>query len=562
MKRGKPIILFLTVFLSVAAIVFARVQVRRWYFPFSVVVTSDNAQEIIRCTKMDEEYFVFLPGYVPREEMELRTNLLYDVFIDGQQVTEKTTCADFPMNTKMELYFRALDHEDHETVTFVQSENVAAMYVDVYSGNMEFIHDKKGNKETADLRLYAADGRLDFAGSAESVKSRGNASWWETDKKSYSVNLFEPADLLGMGTAHRWILLANACDLSHIRNKVAFDVAKTAGLSFSPTANWVDLYLNGEYAGLYLLSERNEIHPERVNVPVENGFLVSMEIPERLEIQNYPYVSTQKGLALRIHHSSVTEETLEKLWQSVENAIVAEDGMDPVSGKRWDQLIDLDSWAHKYLQEELFGNYDAGSISQFFYCDLSDPQGKIYAGPIWDFDNSMGTDEWISSNPRSFLANRPHFYSTEDAPLFHGLYQKEVFLDRVVELFTTVYEPIITELVDGKLWDYADQVAQACYVNQLRWDTGDASGETERIEQFLRERLECYHDLWINQTEYCTVELTFDYSTWSCWLVKRGERLPQLPWEEKYQWYHDDTGLPVDSTQPVLENIRLHAVKK
>ena len=160
------------------------------------------------------------------------------------------------------------------------------------------------------------------------------------------------------------------------------------------------------------------------------------------------------------------------------------------------------------------------------------------------------------------MANRPHFYSAEDAPLFHGLYQKEVFLDRVVELFTTVYEPIITELVDGKLWDYADHVAQACYVNQLRWDTGDASRETERIERFLRERLECYHDLWINQTEYCMVELTFDYSTWSCWLVKKGESLPQLPREEKYQWYHDDTGLPVDSTQPVLENIRLHAVKK
>lgn len=553
MRRGKWIVLVLTLLFAAAATVIGKNEIGTLNFPFSVMITSDGEQEELHCMKLGGEYYIFLPGYADGQNAKIHTNLVYDVSIGGQWLTEGQSCGDFPMNIPLELYFRSGGNQGYETITFVQSGNVGAMYIDVPSGNMEYIHEEKGHEEPAGIRLYTKEGKKDYSGFAESVKGRGNATW-EADKKSYSLKLQSEYNLLNMGKAQNWILLSNAYDLTHIRNKVAYDAAAAAGMAFTPETNWVDLYLNGEYAGLYLLSERNEVHSQRVQIPTETGFLVSLEFPYRLAEQGYPHVTTQRGLALRIHHSAAAEQELTAIWQSVENAILAEDGIDPVSGKRWDELIDLDSWAHKYLLEELFGNFDAGSISQYFYCDTSDPQAKIYAGPIWDFDNSMGRGGWITSNPRSFLANRAHFFSEDDAPLFHGLYQKPAFYDRVVELFVSVYEPLFADLLNGGLQSYAERIPLAAAADRKRWgvDTGE---DVENIETFLKERLEFYHDLWINRTEYCTVEMTVDFSSWGCYAVEKGSCMSQLP---EGQWYDLDTDKPFDITQPVVTNRRIY----
>lgn len=556
MRRGKTIIFLLTILFAAVAVLFGRNEIGARNFPFSVIITSDSRQEELRCMKLGNEYYMFLPSYAEGEKARFCTNPIYDVFLDGQMLKQDQSCAVVPVETKLDMHFQSLGNEGDETVTFVRSENVATMYLDFPSRSMEHIHAQKGNTEPASVRLYTKDGVLDYIGSAESVQGRGNATW-EAEKKSYSIRLSGEADLLEMGRAQRWVLLANAYDASHIRNKVAYDTAAAATAAFSPETAWVDLYVNGEYAGLYLLSERNEVHPERVQLPEEDSFLVSLEFPYRLQDQGYPYVKTDKGLALRIHHCSIGQQELNALWQSVENAVLAEDGIDPATGKHWEELIDLDSWAHKYLQEELFGNYDAGSISQFFYCDLSEPIPKVHAGPIWDFDNSMGRGGWASANPRSFLANRAHFFSDKDAPLFHSLYRKEAFYDRVVELFVTIYEPLVTELINGGLQEYADVVDAAGRANQLRWNTEDIQSEAKRIENFLRERLECYHDLWVNQTEYCTVEITYDHTLWGCWLVRKGDCLEQLPDGGASQWYHADTAEPFDLESPIVENVSI-----
>ena len=556
MKKGKPIILLLSVLLVTVAVVFGRNEIGMRNFPFSVRIDSDGSQEEIRCIKLAGEYYIFLPSYA-ENKARICTNRVYDVYIEGKLLSDNQLCEDFPLNTKLELFFRSVKNEGYETVTFVRSENISTMYIDVPSGNMEYIHEEKGNAEAASVRLYTQDGTLYYAGSAESLKGRGNATWW-AEKKAYSLDLIQSADLLGMGKAQRWILLANAYDASHIRNKVAYATAAATGLAFTPDTEWVDVYLNGEYAGLYLLSERNEIHQERVEIPQESSFLVSLEIPSRLERQKYPYVLTEKGLALRIHHTSVDQADLQRIWQSVENAILAENGIDPVSGKRWDELIDVDSWAHKYLLEELFASYDAGSVSQFFYCDLSEPQGKIYAGPIWDFDSSMKGKKWLNSNPRSFLANRVHFFSAEDTPLFYSLYQKEEFYTRIVELFSSIYEPYFAELVDNGLQEYAAAVSSAAKADQQRWKTENPEKEVDIIEDFLRQRLEFFHDLWINETEYCRIDMTSDYTVWGCWLVPKGACLKELPDLGQGKWYNAVTEEPIDIQQPVSEDLFAH----
>ena len=548
MKQGKWMIVVLTLLFAATAFMIEKEEISTQNFPFSVTVTSDGRQEKIGCVKIAEAYYVFFPGYAAPEDAQICANRIYDVSIDGQWLSDGQSCGVFPENSALELCVRSGKTEEVTTVTFVRSADVATMFVDVASGSMEYIHQKKGNTEAADIRIYTPEGQLNYIGSAEAVKGRGNATW-DMEKKPYNVELLQPADLLDMGSAQNWVLLSNAYDSSHIRGKTAYDTAAAAGMAYSPECNWVDLYLNGEYAGLYLLCEKNEIHSQRVRLPADSSFLVSQEYEFRLYNQGYSYIETDNRLAFRIHYSAVSQTELESRWQSVENAILAADGMDPLTGKNWQELIDLDSWAHRYLLDELFGNFDGGFLSQFYYCDTSEPEAKIYAGPIWDMDNCMGADRWVISNPCSFLANRQHFSSKEDVSLFYALYQKQPFHDRVVALFESVYEPLFQELINGGLQNYEDQISRAAAADQLRWGVvQDQSAED--MADFLQKRLNFFRDLWINGTEYCRVDMAAeDFFRWSCYMVKKGDCLTQLP---EGAWYDMETDEPFDIAEPIV----------
>ena len=177
MKHSKPMILLMTVLLTAIAVVFGRNEIGMRNFPFSVMVTSDGGEQELSCMKLGGEFYVFLPSYAEGDAARICTNPIYDVYIEDQKLTQNQSCEDFPANRKLNLHFRSLGNEGYETVTFVRSGNVATMYIDVPSGNMDYIHAEKGNAEAASVQLYTADGKLDYDGAARSVKGRGNATW-------------------------------------------------------------------------------------------------------------------------------------------------------------------------------------------------------------------------------------------------------------------------------------------------------------------------------------------------------------------------------------------------
>lgn len=557
MKRGKAVVLLLTILLIALAVVFGRNEVGMRNFPFSVTVSSDGIQQELFCMKLGGEFYVFLPGYARKAETRIRTNPVYDVFIEGEKLMEGQSCAVFPVNTKLQLYFRSLGNEGYETVTFVQSGNVATMYIHVPSGDMEYIHEQKGNEEPGWIRVYTKTGDLDYAGSLETIKGRGNATWM-ADKKPYSLELSQEADLLGLGKAARWVLLSNSYDQSHLRNKLAFDLAKKVDMAYSPDCIWTDLYLNGEYAGLYLLSERNEVHPQRVDIAPDQSFLVALEPDWRLQEHGYPYVQTDSGTAFRIHHSTIALNDVERIWQSAENAIFAEDGYDPVTGKCWDELIDLDSWARKYLIEEIFANTDAGLASEFFYYEQSD--GRIYAGPVWDMDVTLRetAEPWLAT--RSVLAGRPHLTSTADKNYFYELLQKQAFYSRVKELYQLEFRPLLCQLLESGLESYVKQTAQAVQANQVRWNRRDYTEKLAEVVDFLPIRMELFDDYWIHGEQMFLVQVQQYNRVWA-FVVYPGETLEFLPDMEEGAWYRVDTGEILDKTLPVDRDLML-AVKE
>lgn len=553
-----------------AAVAFWSYKVNEWgeTMPLTAVVVSEGHTEELTCWKDQwNDYCFFLPSYADPSMVQIRSHSDDEIWIGDYMMTpDGLSCEQFRIDEVYGLARFGFGNSYDGVIRFVQSGNVPTLFIDVPSGSMEYIHQEKGNEETGTMRLYGVDGDLQFDGNLDSIKGRGNATWgwW---KKSYSLTLSNETDLLGMGQAQRWILLANGYDRSNMKNKIAYDLAGAAGMAYSPECQWVDLYLNGEYTGVYLLCERNEVHPERVDITPENSFLVSREGEGRLIRQQYPYVGLKLG-AFRIHHSTIEHNEVEEMWKSVESALLAEDGVDPRTGKHWTELIDLDSWVEKYLIDEIAANHDGGCISQYFYYDGEDATGKIYAGPVWDMDITFGADYWQIAPPNNFVARRPVYleenYSDviEYSP-FYMLYQKEEFYQRMVEIYEQNFRPALAELLDSGLDRYAQEISQAANANLMRWQNGFSEEDIEHIRTFLTARVAFLDAIWIRGEEFCDVLMmkdnTISENHVAAWFaVRPGECLPEISTPENGAWYVYGTDELFDVTQPVYESVKVY----
>lgn len=512
--------------------------------PFYFVAETENGTEKIQVwNKGNGEGYVFVPGYVNLDEIKIQTNL--PIYFHDIRMSWGVNCGRLDFDVPYILHGKT---NGVESLVFVQSGGVPTMYLDTVSGSMSKIHEDKENKEFGSLRLYTSEGMLDYTGNFETLKMRGN-NLSGSEKKPYNLELSTEANLLGMGKANRWILLSNAFDVSSIKNKMVLDFALEVGLKYTPECQWVDLYLNGTYAGLYLLTERNEIHPQRVNIQDKGSFLVSQDAEYRFVQKGLPYVKTEKGVALRIYSSDLDKTTLLEVFQSIENAIIAPDGVDHQTGKHFTELIDIDSWARKYLIEEIFANFDGGRLSQFYYRDGSDPAGKIYAGPAWDYDMIMWDD------PNTFGVNQPGKFKVSH--WFNPLYEQGVFYDYVINLYQREFLPLLIELRDYGIKQYYEEIDEAARMNDIRWRTGSPEKDMREIKAWLSKRIDFLKNVWIEEREYITVTAGFGTNSFAIYILSPGENLLELSCRDDFRWYIMGTDTLVDLAKPVYEDCKI-----
>ena len=574
MKNGKiGILLMTTLFLLFIIIVGfmepAMVPNPEMNIPLSFTAALGGEQERITCWEDPSgDLFVFLPTGAALSGVEIFVEKDVQVLLNQKSLESGMDCSDIQLGIPYQLICILEERTIEYSLTFMQSSQLPSIHLDVQSGSMNIIHEKKGNQESGRMRLYLPDGELAYIGNLESLNGRGND--WLIPKKSYSLQLTSGADLLGMGQAEKWILQANAFDASHLRNKLVYDFSAELGLDFSPESQWVDLYLNGEYAGLYLLCERNEIHEQRVRLEGNENYLVSMDLQWRLAENKKPFVITEAGYAFRIHDSQMNDSDLQRRLQSAENAICAEDGRDPLTGKHWSQLIDLDSWARKYLVEEVFGNGDGGVISQFFYGTTEDM--PMYAGPVWDYDISMGNSQGrCGGEARALFAGRPRIRSNMRCSWYYELYQKQAFRDRMTEIYREECLPLLERFLNEQLNEYLSRIEKSSAMNQIRWKSlaatqTSAQDEAEYIRSFMERRISFLNQLWLDKKPFHWVLIdTNDGRDMICYAVFPGEQILLLPdYEEAWDilgWYNAATEQPFDSAQPIYENTVVYLKK-
>lgn len=334
--------------------------------------------------------------------------------------------------------------------------------------------------EGGSLRIDIPKGWHGEFGEAESVDSlplayirgRGNSTWLN-QKKPFKFRLQNGADLLGMGSNKHWVLLAEAIDGSLLRNRLMSYTGRAFGLDFTPKMIPVELYINGAYQGYYVLSQQIRKGKTRVNIG-DDDYLLSMNPWEDEAEENI--ITTSRGVRFLCEDpvffsedptdpagSPVQKEEIASILQQSEDAIFSVNGTE-TSGLPGFGYKDLRSAAKYWWIEEFFMNGDgAFTPSTYLYTD----GGKLYWGPLWDFDLSIPT----SASPEGL--------STVRMPWFDHLrafspYFRKILADEWGNLC-----PILMEIArDGGVIDgWVDEILPA-------WERNAAAGfADESIEQ-------------------------------------------------------------------------------
>ncbi len=294
----------------------------------------------------------------------------------------------------------------------------------------------------------AESGQDDISGAEAKIKGRGNSTW-EQPKKPYTLKFGEKTSLFGIGPSKSWVLLADYLDKSMLRNRMSQSVAETLGVE-PLSSQHVNLYLNGEYAGVYLLIEK-------IGLKNDEGFVLEMDSHAASEgTEGVDYFSVN-GKDYGIKEPNCTPEQVAGIKKFMEDVW---DAIDSGKWQRVTEFLDAESFAATYIVEELFHDADVNLSSFYFHMGRD---GRLCSGPIWDFDLCAGNYNTMRSDDPDCM------YVAETSGWYSSLLEYGEFLDLVSETLREK-EQDIRSAISGTI-SYALQHDGDFMRNFERWKT-------------------------------------------------------------------------------------------
>ena len=497
------------------------------YFAINPLVKGERYFIEWEKSEADGKYYFYLPADSDLSSVETKfiaSNAVYvgekklgygkktDAFAGGGEFTIKTGGTEYP-------------------VVILKSENLPSMFIETESGSLDAIHADKSHKEKGTISVIE-DGEVTVDAKLSYVKGRGNSTW-ALAKKPYNIKFEKKTNLFGMGKAKKWSLLASYYDPSFLRNTFIYDLSDEIGLLYSSKNKHIDLYINGEYQGNYLVCESVEVGETRVNITnledlneeananidiesvalagdrngskagsikyaeipnnpedISGGYLLEFDLLNRYAPEVSGFVTNiGQPIVLKSpeYASKAQVEYISSLWQEIEDAIYSENGTNSL-GKHYTDYIDLESFAKMYIIEELSMDIDAGLSSCYFVKDAK--SDKIIASPVWDFDISLGSfsDErngvsladptkWFAGILTVGASNNPNGVAFET--IFAKLCKHADFMTAVKKVWNENVKPNLGEEKIASLKSLASEIRASAVMDNYFWRRQlDSSYET------------------------------------------------------------------------------------
>lgn len=392
-----------------------------------------------------------------------------------------------------------------------------------------------------------ADGDVDSRGDAV-MSGHGNSTFTHGNKKPLNLNLNKAQSILGITETKKYVLLSNAMDSSNIKDRIVYEAARRLGMAYTPECTPVICYVNGEYEGLYLLSQKVDVtrgcvqgehdldldardlnggaYPESIDAVGgrESGYVYGYnKVAGTPENYTGAYLMELMGLGFRSSHideaSYTTEhygqwfvtDVLEMLVRSprypsqtemeyirdlvleAEDALYAEDGINPETGRSYTEYYDTVSWGQLILLQDFFSlqDYSMGSI---FVLKRQDDD-LLYVGPIWDYDKAM-TDDYYYQNVVTFP-------SDGQSRLVYWMYQfstRDEIREEMRSQYVNQLSNIMREMNEVDIPQWIEEIREAAAIDNLRWgnDEDYAATWAANVQQWCVERTAYYDSVWVN----------------------------------------------------------------
>ncbi len=242
---------------------------------------------------------------------------------------------------------------------------------------------------------------LDYEVVTEAVNIRGRGhSSWELEKKPYKIKFNSKVSLFGLTKAKEWVLLANHIDRSLIRNTIALNMGSLLNhMLFMPHSYLVDVFMNGEYQGVYSLSEQIEVKKGRIqgekdSKEIDTDYLLELGGDEEATSFGTNTFFTDFELFVEIKNPDSDVLTQEQYNYIVSYMQQMESAVRNLSG--YEEYIDIPSLIDWFLLNEFSYNTD-GTFRRSNYF-LKKKSGKLYVATAWDFDYAFGNFTMDSDN--------------------------------------------------------------------------------------------------------------------------------------------------------------------
>lgn len=303
------------------------------------------------------------------------------------------------------------------------------------------------------------------------ISGRGNTTWTKFPKKPYKFTLDNKTKFFGLDKDKKWVLLANHSDKSLLRNMLAMKISSILGFDWTPAMYPAEVWFNGDYLGLYTISEHKKVSSGRVDIDTDAGDMyleVDLLMDEttcfETDIMRVPIMFSDPE-----EPTPVQLEETKAYFKEFEQVLLSDSFADPQDG--YAKYVDVPSFVNFYIIQELSKNCD-GHLSKgaFITRTAADPRLKMYH--VWDFDIAFGNCNYLTdikgmnNGPEGFLIKDvgPH---GRDTGWICKMFNDPVFVSLVKARWTEVYPQL------SALGAFIDQAAaaqkEAAARNFQRW---------------------------------------------------------------------------------------------
>ena len=478
----------------------------------------DDCDRVIDWYEINGKYYFFIPASIDYETAKLYIPCSY--YVDGVKYKEPETLATvFGDKTEVKIEADGWAYD----VVIIKESKVASVFITTESGNLDYIHAEKGNEETGFIEIVDENGVAVYDGKLDTIKGRGNSTW-QMEKKPYNIKLAKKTNLFGMGKSKKWSLIANHSDDSLMRNVLAYKAAQNAGMPYSPQFTPVDVYINHEYMGSYLLTTRVGIDGSSVDIDdleeateevnekdldtyprggvygkysgllentmkwveipnnpadITGGYIIEMELANRYvdEVSGFVTSRSQPFTMKSPEYATKAQmEYISSYYQQFEDAV-----FDGKSIEEIGKFCNAKSLAQMYLINEWCSNMDASLTSTYFYKPVGD---TLYAGPVWDFDIAFGNSDsnrygneynnaskWVICYNRQYRNTIFGSWDIDEQPtVYNEITKNKGFQQLAKQVWDTEMKSAVESTVTWLKTEYYPAVEGSAIANAIRWN--------------------------------------------------------------------------------------------